>query len=151
MFTWTGSERKDHHESQGVIHNEGKHMNENTCSFADLIIVQREQGISVEEVCNASGLTQAQRQAVEKLEADPNQYGTCSAGTVEHLLASQDALQPPHQGISRRTAMLRLAGLVVGGIAGSSLLLLACSQQPPAPAAPSVSPTATPSPTPTPL
>src|SRR2546427_102999 len=98
MFTRTGSERKDHYESQGVIQKEGKQMNENKCNLADFIIGQREQGMLVEEVCNASGLTQAQRQAVEKLETDPNQYGTCSAGTVEHLLASQDALQPPHQG-----------------------------------------------------
>jgi eukaryotic-like serine/threonine-protein kinase len=38
--------------------------------------------------------------------------------------------------ISRRTFMLRLAGLTVMGTAGSSLVLLACSQQPAAPASP---------------
>ena len=104
-------------------------MHKNTRSFADLIIGQREQGMRSEEVCNASGLTQAQRQAVEKLGAGPNQYGICSIGTVEHLMGSQNTLQLSHRGISRRTALLRLAGLVVGGVAGSSLVLLACSQQ----------------------
>ena len=38
--------------------------------------------------------------------------------------------------ISRRTFMLRLAGLTVVGASGSSLVLLACSQQPAAPASP---------------
>ncbi len=42
----------------------------------------------------------------------------------------------PQRGISRRTFMLRLAGLTVMGTAGSSLVLLACSQQPAAPASP---------------
>jgi WD40 repeat protein len=55
-------------------------------------------------------------------------------------------LQLARQGISRRTAMMRLAGLVVGGIGvvGSNLVLLSCSQQPATSAAqatPAVSPT----------
>ncbi len=119
-------------------------MNENMHSFAERIIGQREQGTRSEEVCNASGLTQAQRQAVEKLEAEPIQHGTDSADTLEYLMASQNTLQLPRQGISRRTAMLRLAGLVVGGMVGSSLVLLSCSQQPAtsaAQASPAVSPT----------
>jgi hypothetical protein len=86
MFTLTGSDMKDHHESQGVIHKEGKYMNENIHSFAERIIGQREQSTWSEEVCNAYGLTQAQRQAVEKLEAEPIQHGTDSAGTVEYLM-----------------------------------------------------------------
>jgi len=84
MFTLTGSGMKDHHESQGVIHKEGKHMNENTRSFADLIIGRREQGMRIEEICNASGLTQAQRQFVEKLKAEPIQHETDSADTLEY-------------------------------------------------------------------
>ncbi len=55
--------------------------------------------------------------------------------------------QPPHQGISRRTFMLRLVELTVVSAAGSSLVLLACSQPP---VAASVSPTATPPPAPPP-
>jgi len=112
----------------------GKHMHEHTRSFADLIIGQREQGLRIGEVWNTSSLTQAQLQAGEKLETDPIQNRTDAADTVEHLMASQDTLQPPHRGISRRTAMLTLAELVVGGVAGSSLILLACAQQPAAPA-----------------
>src|SRR6266567_3772656 len=108
-------------------------MNENTHSFADLIIGQGEQGMRSEEVSNTHGLTQAQRQVVEKLEADPIEHGTDSADTMEHLLASQETLQPTRRGISRRTVMLRLAKLTVVGAAGSSLVLLACSQQPTAP------------------
>jgi WD40 repeat protein len=147
MFTLTGSSKKDHHESQGVIHKEGKYMNENMHSFTECIIGQREQGTRSEEGCNASGLTQAQRQAVEKLEAEPIQHGTASIETVEHLMGSQNILQLPHQGISRRTFMLRLAELTVVSAAGSSLVLLACSKPP---VASSVSPTATPTRTPTP-
>ena len=73
-------------------------MYENMLSFADLIIGQREQGMRSEEVCNTHGLTQAQRQVVEKLKAEPIQLGTVTADTVEHLMASQDTLQPQYQG-----------------------------------------------------
>ncbi len=46
---------------------------------------------------------------------------------------SQDALQLAQRGISRRTVLLRLARLTVVGVAGSSLVLLACSKPPTAP------------------
>jgi WD40 repeat protein len=42
----------------------------------------------------------------------------------------------PQRGISRRTFILRLAGLTIVGAAGSSLVLLACGQQPTAQASP---------------
>ncbi len=61
----------------------------------------------------------------------------CPSVTVRR---SQDTLQPAQRGISRRTVLLRLAGLTVVGIASSSLVLLACSE-PPALTSPPASPT----------
>jgi WD40 repeat protein len=59
---------------------------------------------------------------------------------------SQDTLQPAQRGISRRTVLLRLAGLTVVGIASSSIVLLACSE-PPALNSPPAPPTSRPVPT----
>ena len=61
----------------------------------------------------------------------------CPSATVRR---SQDTFQPAQRGISRRTVLLRLAGLTVVGIAGSGLVLQACSE-PPALTSPPASPT----------
>ncbi len=49
----------------------------------------------------------------------------------------------PQRGISRRTFMLRLAGLTIVGATGSSLVLLACGQQPATQASPTSLPRST--------
>ncbi len=104
-------------------------MHENTHSFADPITGQPEQGMRSEEVSHTHGLTQAQRQTVEKLEADHSEHGTGSADSVELMTAKQDTLQPPQRGTSWHT-VLRWAGLSIVGVAGSSLVLLACVKPP---------------------
>ena len=119
-------------------------MNETTWSLAESTIGQREQGMRSEKVSHTQGLTQAQQQVFEKLEADPVHDGTDEVCTVAHLMASQDTLQRAQRGISRRT-VLRWTGLAVVGVAGGGLLLSACSKQP------GVSPASSPSPTPLPV
>jgi hypothetical protein len=68
----------------------------------------------------------------------PNQVrqraGVVSADRLSLLPAPITA--QPQRDISRRAFMLRLAGLTVVSAAGSSLVLLACGQQPAAPASP---------------
>ena len=53
--------------------------------------------------------------------------GVMPADQPSQLLAPITA--QPQRGISRRTFMLRLAGLTIVGATGSSLVLLACGQQ----------------------